>query len=68
VFPDGVPEDITKKMSDAIGAVLEDEEFLSKMEDQQLAPNYMDSEELDTYWQDLEEQYADLIPLAQEDS
>ena len=55
-------------MSEAIGSIMDDEGFTSQMEELGLAPNYLDAEAYDAYWDETTGLFEDLLPLVREDS
>jgi tripartite-type tricarboxylate transporter receptor subunit TctC len=65
-FPADAPEECVTAMSDAIGTIMEDEQFASQMEELGLAPSYMDAEAYDAYWTETGQQFEDLFPLVRE--
>lgn len=67
VFPAGVSEDKVEKLSTAIGNIMEDPEFLQRMEDLGLAPVYQDSEEYSQFWDETVEATKELLPLLERD-
>ncbi len=62
-FPAGTPEEITTTVSDAVGEILQDDAFRKRMEDQGLAPVYMDSADYAGYWDQTTRLFTDLLPL-----
>jgi len=66
-FPAGTPDEITTKVSDAVGEILQDEAFRKRMEDQGLAPEYMGAEDYDEYWGETTELFTELLPLVNEE-
>ncbi|MFY0408889.1 Bug family tripartite tricarboxylate transporter substrate binding protein [Solicola sp. PLA-1-18] len=62
-FPAGTPDEITTKVSTAVGEILEDDAFRTRMEDQGLAPQYMDSKAYAEYWDETTALFTDLLPL-----
>ncbi|GAB2832027.1 tripartite tricarboxylate transporter substrate binding protein [Microbacterium insulae] len=66
-FPADTPDEIVTKLSDAIGAVMADEEFISSMEDLGLQPTYLDSEEYSAFWTERTDTLAELVDLIREE-
>lgn len=67
-FPACAPEEAVTTISDAIGTIMEDEEFQTKMTDLGLAPSYRSSEEYSEYWTNTESTFEELLPIVREDS
>jgi tripartite-type tricarboxylate transporter receptor subunit TctC len=65
-FPADAPEECVTAMSDAIGTIMEKEEFASQMEELGLAPSYLDAEAYDAYWTETTETFENLLPLVRE--
>lgn len=66
-FPAGTPEEIVTKFSDAVGEVMQDDEFISRMEDLGLQPTYEDAAEYSAFWAERTETLADLVDLVRQD-
>ncbi|KNY05227.1 tripartite tricarboxylate transporter substrate binding protein [Microbacterium sp. GCS4] len=66
-FPAGTPDEIITKLSDAIGEVMKDETFISRMEDLGLQPTYMDAEAYSAFWTERTDTLADLVDLVRKD-
>lgn len=67
-FPAGTPEEIVTKFSDAVGEVMKDDEFVSRMEDLGLQPTYLDSTDYSAFWNERTETLADLVDLVRKES
>lgn len=66
-FPADAPEECVTAMSDAIGTIMEDEEFTAQMEELGLAPSYLDAGDYDAYWGETTQLFENLLPLVRED-
>lgn len=66
-YPECVPDDAVAVMSDAIGKIMEKDEFVKKMKDQGLAPDYRDSEEYSSYWGKTQKTFEELFPSVREE-
>lgn len=67
-FPACAPKEAVKKISKAIGAIMDDEEFLTQMKKLGLAPSYQGAEAYSQYWGETESVFKDLFPLVREDA
>jgi tripartite-type tricarboxylate transporter receptor subunit TctC len=67
VFPEGTPQDIVDRMSEAIGTVLEDEEFQEQMANAGLQPAYMDAAEYEAYWNEQADSIGSILELIREE-
>lgn len=66
-FPSCVPEEAVTTVSDAIGTIMESEDFQTKMTDLGLAPNFRDAETYSEYWAETQETFETLFPLVREE-
>ena len=66
-FPECAPDDAVERLSEAMGAVMEDKDFLAKMEDQGLAPSYRNSADYSAYWEETQSTFEELFPTVREE-
>ncbi|GAA0936034.1 tripartite tricarboxylate transporter substrate binding protein [Pseudonocardia zijingensis] len=62
-FPAGTPQECVTAMSEAMGEVMSDQEFIRKMQDLGLAPSHKDAEAYAQYWTESTEVFETLLPL-----
>jgi tripartite-type tricarboxylate transporter receptor subunit TctC len=66
-YPECAPEEAVSSLSGTIGEVMEDEEFLAKMDAAGLAPAYRNAEEYTAYWNKRDEDFTKIFDLAFEE-
>jgi tripartite-type tricarboxylate transporter receptor subunit TctC len=66
-YPECAPEEAVNSLSETIGEVMEDEEFLAKMDAAGLAPAYRNAEEYTAYWNERDEDFTKIFGLAFEE-
>ncbi|NJC23700.1 tripartite-type tricarboxylate transporter receptor subunit TctC [Arthrobacter pigmenti] len=66
-FPSCVPEQAVTTISDAMGTIMENEEFLTPMQELGLAPSYRDAEAYAEYWTETQNTFEELFPLVREE-
>jgi len=63
--PAGTPPEIVQYLSKVVEEAVKDTEFLALMEQQGTEPRYMNPDDFDSYWREVEETTKIMLPLAQ---
>lgn len=66
-FPACAPEEAVTTVSEAVGTIMEDDEFLQQMQDLGLAPSYRGAEEYAEYWGETQDVFENLFPTVREE-
>ncbi len=61
VFPAGVPKEVVSTMEKSIEKAMKDADHIKKMEDQGVEVRFMGSDQLTTYWKEVENQVTEVL-------
>jgi tripartite-type tricarboxylate transporter receptor subunit TctC len=62
VAPDGLPDDVAKKLEDAFGTAIQDKGVIAQMDKLGLPTAYLNSQDYSAYWLKQEDTYKALLP------